>query len=263
MAINPIDHFSRPLSQIINTYNRKKFINMNKEYILDLEITNKLKTEGNNPQTREIINQLENEKQKLKPEYLRKKNKVNIIGVDEGFISLPKVTSNSNWKKLSKEEIEQIENYKLNKNLYKTMNKDSILNFIKDSDKDDKAEKFHKRKIEENEIKKLNNWDIQNASYNKSIRRATTFNGITQSLDSSNVNWMFQIKNNPKEAQIIARNKNLKEFFDKFEVEQNAIFNQNMSINKKQFHFDAFDNNKKKKKKEILIKNLVLIFIKK
>ena len=69
MAINPIDHFSRPLSQIINTYNRKKFINMNKEYILDLEITNKLKTEGNNPQTREIINQLENEKQKLKPEY--------------------------------------------------------------------------------------------------------------------------------------------------------------------------------------------------
>ena len=262
MAINPIDHFSRPLSQIINTYNRKKFINMNKEYILDLEITNKLKTEGNNPQTREIINQLENEKQKLKPEYLRKKNKVNIIGVDEGFISLPKVTSNSNWKKLSKEEIEQIENYKLNKNLYKTMNKDSILNFIKDSDKDDKAEKFHKRKIEENEIKKLNNWDIQNASYNKSIRRATTFNGITQSLDSSNVNWMFQIKNNPKEAQIIARNKNLKEFFDKFEVEQNAIFNQNMSINKKQFHFDAFDNNNINEKKRDINKKSSVDFYK-
>ena len=124
------------------------------------------------------------------------------------------------------------------------MNKESIMNFLKNNEEDDKAEKYRQRKIEENEIKKLNNWDIQYASNNhKFIRRTSTFQGLTQSLDSTNMNWMFQIKNNPKEASIIARNKNLKEFFDKFEVEQNAIYNQNMNINKKQFHFDAFDNN--------------------
>ena len=124
------------------------------------------------------------------------------------------------------------------------MNKESIMNFLKNNEEDDKAEKYRQRKIEENEIKKLNNWDIQYASNNpKFIRRASTFQGLTQSLDSTNMNWMFQIKNNPKEASIIARNKNLKEFFDKFEVEQNAIYNQNMNINKKQFHFDAFDTN--------------------
>ena len=241
-----LTHFSRPLSQIINTYQKKKFINLNKEYIIDQEIQNRIKTEGNTPQTKEIIDNLENEKQKLRPEYLRKKNKVNVIGVDEGYIKLPKVKSNINWKKLTKEEIEQIENYKLNKDLYKTMNKESIINFLKNNDEDDKAEKFRQRKIEENEIKKLNNWDIQYASNTtKYISRASTFQGLTQSLDSTNMNWMFQIKNNSKEASIISRNKNLKEFFDKFEVEQNAIYNQNMNINKKQFNFNAFDNNNK------------------
>ena len=241
-----LTHFSRPLSQIINTYQKKKFINLNKEYIIDQEIPNRIKTEGNTPQTKEIIDNLENEKQKLRPEYLRKKNKVNVIGVDEGYIKLPKVKSNINWKKLTKEEIEQIENYKLNKDLYKTMNKESIINFLKNNDEDDKAEKFRQRKIEENEIKKLNNWDIQYASNTtKYISRASTFQGLTQSLDSTNMNWMFQIKNNSKEASIISRNKNLKEFFDKFEVEQNAIYNQNMNINKKQFNFNAFDNNNK------------------
>ncbi len=241
-----LTHFSRPLSQIINTYQKKKFINLNKEYIIDQEIQNRIKTEGNTPQTKEIIDNLENEKQKLRPEYLRKKNKVNVIGVDEGYIKLPKVKSNINWKKLTKEEIEQIENYKLNKDLYKTMNKESIINFLKNNDEDDKAEKFRQRKIEENEIKKLNNWDIQYASNTtKYISRASTFKGLTQSLDSTNMNWMFQIKNNSKEASIISRNKNLKEFFDKFEVEQNAIYNQNMNINKKQFNFNAFDNNNK------------------
>ena len=242
---NTLTHFSRPLSQIINTYQKKKYININKEYIIDQEIQNRIKTEGNTPQTKEIIENLENEKQKLKPEYLRKKNKVNVIGVDEGYIKLPKVKSNINWKKLTKEEIEQIENYKLNKDLYKTMNKESIINFLKNNDEDDKAEKFRQRKIEENEIKKLNNWDIQYASNDtKLISRTSTFKGLTETLDSTNMNWMFQIKNNPKESSIISRNKNLKDFFDKFEVEQNAIYNQNMNINKKQFHFDAFDNNK-------------------
>ena len=106
-----LTHFSRPLSQIINTYQKKKFINLNKEYIIDQEIQNRIKTEGNTPQTKEIIDNLENEKQKLRPEYLRKKNKVNVIGVDEGYIKLPKVKSNINWKKLTKEEIEQIENW--------------------------------------------------------------------------------------------------------------------------------------------------------
>ena len=242
---NSLTHFSRPLSQIINTYQKKKYININKEYIIDQEIQNRIKTEGNTPQTKEIIENLENEKQKLRPEYLRKKNKVNVIGVDEGYIKLPKVKSNKNWKKLTKEEIEQIENYKLNKDLFNTMNKESIINFLKNNDEDDKVEKYRQRKIEENEIKKLNNWDIQYASNDtKLISRTSTFKGLTETLDSTNMNWMFQIKNNPKEASIIARNKNLKEFFDKFEVEQNAIYNQNMNINKKQFHFDAFDNNK-------------------
>ena len=49
---NTLTHFSRPLSQIINTYQKKKYININKEYIIDQEIQNRIKTEGNTPQTK-------------------------------------------------------------------------------------------------------------------------------------------------------------------------------------------------------------------
>ena len=101
-------------------------------------------------------------------------------------------------------------------------------------------EKFEKVKFEENEIKKLNNWDIQHAFKDKNAFRSQSFTKIAQSLDPSSLKWMFEIKQDPKKLQNLNKIPKLKEFFTKIEEEQSAIFNQSMNVNKKQFDFNVF-----------------------
>ena len=56
--------------------------------------------------------------------------------------------------------------------------------------------------------------------------------------------WYIDIKNDKKQLKLMCRNKYLKEFFNKIDKEQTAIYLQNFSINKKGFNFDIFKNQK-------------------
>ena len=236
---NKLNHI--PLNQVVDTHTRTKFLYLNKQEILNMEIKN-IKKESKNSltlQNRKKIKSLETKKLLLQPKFLRNKKNYNIIGVDEGLISLPNLTLNSSIKFLTNEEI-AIKNH--NKNI--TLNNyDSISNYIQNFTEENPEEKFEKVKFEENEIKKLNNWDIQHAFKDKNAFRSQSFTKIAQSLDPSSLKWMFEIKQDPKKLQNLNRIPKLKEFFTKIEEEQSAIFNQNMNVNKKQFDFNVFEHN--------------------
>ena len=150
---NKLNHI--PLNQVVDTHTRTKFLYLNKQEILNMEIKN-IKKESKNSltlQNRKKIKSLETKKLLLQPKFLRNKKNYNIIGVDEGLISLPNLTLNSSIKFLTNEEI-AIKNH--NKNI--TLNNyDSISNYIQNFTEENPEEKFAKVKFEENEIKKLNN----------------------------------------------------------------------------------------------------------
>ena len=55
----------------------------------------------------------------------------------------------------------------------------------------------------------------------------------------------MEIKNNKRDLEMLSKNKYIKDFFNKIEEEQKAIFNQNMNINKKQFSFKSKDSKEK------------------
>ena len=226
-----------PLAKYINTSYKTRFITQNKSEIAEQEIKNKSANLRN-------LTQVEFRKyREIQRKEHAKRSKISYIGVDEGLITLPKSKCTKNWKKLSSEEIEARNNYLLNKQLKATLDSDTITKYFIEPETEIQKEKYIKQKQEESEIKKLNNWDIQFAYKKNNISRKNSSNiaAITQGLDSSSIKWMLEIKSNPKLLDVIGRVKHLKDFFLKMEEEQNAIVNQNMNVNKKQFLFDAFE----------------------
>ncbi len=227
-----------PLNKIIDNYDKNKFLNINKIKIIETEI-NKVKKLPKNMSNRNKIKTLKKRKLSLQPKHLREKKISNIIGVDEGLISLPKVLSTKIWKKNNENEMEKKNTEKILKN-----NFGSITNYLSEDEKDNK-ELFKEKKIEENEIKKLNNWDLLHIKDMKNVKHSQSFKFIAKNLEMPEIKWMLDIKNDPKSINILSRNKKLKEFFKGLEEEQNAIFNMNMNINKKNYLLDVYndDNN--------------------
>ena len=227
-----------PLNKIIDNYDKNKFLNINKIKIIETEI-NKVKKLPKNMSNRNKIKTLKKRKLSLQPKHLREKKISNIIGVDEGLISLPKVLSTKIGKKNNENEMEKKNTEKILKN-----NFGSITNYLSEDDKDNK-ELFKEKKIEENEIKKLNNWDLLHIKDMKNVKHSQSFKFIAKNLEMPEIKWMLDIKNDPKSINILSRNKKLKEFFKGLEEEQNAIFNMNMNINKKNYLLDVYndDNN--------------------
>ena len=107
-----------------------------------------------------------------------------------------------------------------------------------------------------NEIKKLDSWDMRHAY--KGIRRYQThgtMRHILSSLGQGNMRWLLDIKNDPQKLKIISRNNYLKDFFNKIDQNQNAIFMQSLNIQKEEFNFDVFEKgNFNHEKDEILRK---------
>ena len=234
-----------PLNKIIDNYDRNKFLNINKIKIIETEI-NRVKKLPKNMNNRNKIMSLKKRKLSLQPKHLREKKISNIIGVDEGLISLPKVLSTKIWKKNNENDKKNTE--KILKNQF-----GSITNYLSEDDKDNK-EYFKEKKIEENEIKKLNNWDLLHIKDMKNVKHSQSFKFIAKNLEMPEIKWMLDIKNDPKSINILSRNKKLKEFFKGLEEEQNAIFNLNMNINKKNYLLDVYnddDNNNNEEDVEI------------
>ena len=227
-----------PLNQVVDTHTRSKFLYQNKQEILDMEINNiKKNSKPLSLQNRKKIKALETKKLLLQPKFLRNKKTYNIIGVDEGLISLPSANQTFTFKFLSHEDL-VLETKKKKKPDTRAF--DSISSFLP---RDEPQDQFEKQKAEQNEIKKLNNWDVTHAFKDRSAFRSQSFAKIAQSLDPASLKWIFEIKQNPKQLQNLNKIPKLKEFFLKIEEEQSAIFNQNMNLNKKQFDFNAFEPN--------------------
>ena len=94
-----------------------------------------------------------------------------------------------------------------------------------------------------NEIRKLNQWDRKHAvnlhktTYRPSISMQVFLNSINQ----SSLKWLMDIKTDPKQLEMLSKNKYLKNFFAKIEYEQKAISLQNTKLNKNEFDFGAFE----------------------
>ena len=96
------------------------------------------------------------------------------------------------------------------------------------------------------EIRRLNKWDFNNLSKDKSIEteRKTQNNKIENILSeikrSQQMNWLTDIKHNKEQFKIICRNKHLKKVINKINDEQNALYLQNIKILNKGFDFNVF-----------------------
>ena len=233
-----------------------------------------------------------------------KKYKVDIIGVDEGYIHLPtfpnnefsrilneqdNVDENKNLKEKSimpnlkekkdkRKSIIKLKDYNNKKYLnisyditkkkrYKkkkrnitdlprgmefmsniglTQNENEILNDKKNI-YEKMRESFENQNNYKYEIKKLENWDFEHCQRDK-LRKFVSKENISQILkkpENSQMKWYLDMKNDKKQLKIMCRNKHLKEFFNRIDKEQRAIFLQSLSVNKKIFDFDIFKNNKK------------------
>ena len=104
-----------PLSKFINTSSRTKYIIANKKEIHEQQLKRKfLRTR----QLTQVDFKKFRDAQKKKQ---IENNKVGVIGVEEGLITLPDLKPTKNWKKMSKEEIETRNNQLLNQELMNTL----------------------------------------------------------------------------------------------------------------------------------------------
>lgn len=170
-------------------------------------------------------------------------NNKKFLGVEEGLIELPKIKpSLDRWRKLTPEELEikHLEEIDEMIKLQMSSVQDDTRVF---AEEEETVNHYDCIKTGENEIKKLNGWDIVNATnvQLKYQRRTTNnFSKMAEALDSTSLKWFMDIKNNPKSIALLNRNKHLHDFFKKIDEEQKAIFNQSLNINKKQFNFNVF-----------------------
>ena len=93
------------------------------------------------------------------------------------------------------------------------------------------------------EIRRLNKWDFNNISKKKKkgARRNSLNTILTEIKQSQRLSLLTEIKHNKEQFKIISRNKHLKDFVNKINEDQNAIFMQNIKVFKKNFNFSVFD----------------------
>ena len=222
-------------------------------------------------------------KEKNEIDESQKKYKVNIIGVDEGLIQIPKSedytklyfnNDNSLYAKSLKTKLNdkfiktglKEENmnfspkfnntqYNFNKNL--KLSNDNTKPIVKKSKTINKIflktdynnnlktlQQFQEQLNYNYEIKKLDSWDFEHLQKNKHTFLSEKLKQILNSAESSQMKWYINIKNDKKQLKIMMRNKYLRNFFDKINQEQKAIYFQNMNVNKKGFNFEVFYKNK-------------------
>lgn len=231
------------LSSLIDTTNKIKFLKENIEDLRNKTTYNKRQRNSTHRAeksalTFSISNSLKNKK------IIKLVNNQRFIGVEEGLIELPKIKpSLDKWRKLTpaEQELKQLEEIPNLIKLQITSSQDENWN-LEDGEE---ANYYDNIKTAENEIKKLNGWDIlnavdENSKYHNRKRTTNNFNKITNALDSVSMKWFMDIKSNPKGVALLERNSYLREFFQKIDEEQKAIFTQSLNINKKQFNFNVF-----------------------
>lgn len=183
-------------------------------------------------------------------------------------------SNKSNIKKISYQQIINNENNKFKFSLNDTyMNNFNLLakndidadqlrkNYLELSAKDrleneesnQKVDQFHYEK----EIKKLNHWDIENLM-DKQIKLKMKQESTNKEIES--INWVNEMKIKLSNLNISKINPNIQKFLRKMEMDEKAIFLQNISISKAKFNFDVFGTEKNsnfgKPNSKILLTNM-------
>lgn len=183
-------------------------------------------------------------------------------------------SNKSNIKKISYQQIINNENIKFKFSLNDTyMNNFNLLakndidadqlrkNYLELSAKDrleneesnQKVDQFHYEK----EIKKLNHWDIENLM-DKQIKLKMKQESTNKEIES--INWVNEMKIKLSNLNISKINPNIQKFLRKMEMDEKAIFLQNISISKAKFNFDVFGTEKNsnfgKPNSKILLTNM-------
>lgn len=161
-----------------------------------------------------------------KSKYSLNRYKSDVIGVDEGLISLPRMMTPPRAEPHPPTEKTEIVN---------------VYHHSKSPSPPESPISSNREYI--SEIRKLNHWDYKHAkkSRNYSYKASQSMQFILNSVDQSSMKWLLEIKSDPKQLAILSRNKYLNDFFNKIDKEQKAIFLQSMKINKKDFDFGIFD----------------------
>ena len=236
----------------------------------------------------------------------------NILGVDEGLITLPKINieneqnyiiekenifkddenmnknnvenknedlsniyqnteikiNNNNNTMISNNENDNVNNIKNKNNLkynriksvdnkkikmsYLDRGEEIVRRLSKSKNKKEKDNDFKGSKTIDNshnfkyEIRRLNKWDFNNLPKDKILEteRISPNNKIENILSeikrSQQMSWLTEIKHNKEQFKIICRNKHLKQYINKINDDQNAIYLQNIKVINKGFDFNVF-----------------------
>ena len=341
MSVSSSRQKSPSLSDYLDVNSKTFFIQKNKNILHDYEQFLKVKEERKNGILFSSIKKLSYEERKKNETYnyynkspfkddprliitnykILKENDIGenntiknkILGVDEGFIKLPKLNKENNYidlfhgLKLSNKNNTFDSPNKTNENIISnrlmTLNNDSIINkhksilsSIKRKNRInpmflDRGQEFfsHLSKLEKNnklndaksnknnpneknsmelmqhkyleklgkqkekyenelnynyEIKCLDNWDFEHITKSKDIKTDNEFKQFLDEVDNSQMKWLVEIKNDKEQLQLMRRNKHLYDLLTQIDREQQAIIMQSMTVNKKGFNFEIFDNNK-------------------
>ena len=190
--------------------------NFNKDEIG--EITSpRIKNKRNLSLNLQEINKLQNVHDLFKKKFRKKKFKIS--NIDKGVEFISKLGTSRNENEILNEKKSRLEKLK---------------------------ENFTELKNYKYEIKKLENWDFEHLQKEvlKKYLSKEKLSQILKKPENSQMKWYIDIKNDKKQLKLMCRNKYLKEFFNKIDKEQTAIYMQNFSINTKGFNFEVFNNEK-------------------
>ena len=167
---------------------------------------------------------------------IKRKNRINPMFLDRGqefFSHLSKLEKNN-----------KLNDTKSNKNNSNDKNSMELMQH-KYLEKLGKQKEKYENELNYNyEIKCLDNWDFEHITKSKDIKTDNEFKQFLDEVDNSQMKWLVEIKNDKEQLQLMRRNKHLYDFLTQIDREQQAIIMQSMTVNKKGFNFEIFDNNK-------------------
>ena len=124
-------------------------------------------------------------------------------------------------------------------------NKERIKNIIearKYKNIEKKKEYLENNFIYNYEIKCLDNWDFEHITKTNDLKNDNKFKKFLNDVDNSQMKWIIEIKNDKEQLKLMRRNRHLFDFITQIDKEQQAILMQSMSLYKKGFNFEIFNN---------------------
>ena len=111
-----------------------------------------------------------------------------------------------------------------------------------------KKENYENKLVYNYEIKNLDNWDFEHITKTNDLKNDSKFKKFLNEVDNSQMKWIIEIKNDKEQLKLMRRNRHLFDFLTQIDKEQQAMLMQNMSLYKKGFNFEIFNEEEPKGK---------------